>query len=87
MLPRALSYADRFKLVRDTGFEAVECDTAPEPQVADEIKKAAETAGIRIHSVMNQAHWKFPLSSSDPQVVAESMKGMETSLTEPRIIQ
>jgi hexulose-6-phosphate isomerase len=29
---------------------------------------------------MNQAHWKMPLSSSDPQVVAESMKGMETSL-------
>jgi L-ribulose-5-phosphate 3-epimerase len=80
MLPRALSYADRFKLVRDTGFEAVECDTAPEQKVAEEIKQAAETAGIRIHSVMNQAHWKFPLSSSDPQVVAESIKGMETSL-------
>jgi L-ribulose-5-phosphate 3-epimerase len=80
MLPRDLSYADRFKLVRDTGFEAVECDTAPEQRVAEEIKKAAETAGIRIHSVMNQAHWKFPLSSSDPQVVAESVKGMETSL-------
>jgi len=80
MLPRNLSYADRFKLVRDTGFEAVECVTTPEQTVADEIKKAAESAGIRIHSVMNQAHWKMPLSSSDPQVVAESMKGMETSL-------
>ena len=80
MLPRNLSYADRFKLVRDTGFEAVECDTAPEQKVADEIKKAAEAAGIRIHGVMNQAHWKSPLSSSDPKVVAESMKGMETSL-------
>jgi hexulose-6-phosphate isomerase len=80
MLPRDLSYADRFKLVRDTGFEAVECVTTPEQKVAEEIKKAAESAGIRIHSVMNQAHWKMPLSSSDPQVVAESMKGMETSL-------
>ena len=80
MLPRALSYADRFKLARDTGFEEVECDTAAEQKLADEIKKAAESAGIRIHSVMNQAHWKFPLSSSDPQVVAESLKGMETSL-------
>jgi hexulose-6-phosphate isomerase len=80
MLPRDLSYADRFKLVRDTGFEAVECVTTPEQKVAEEIKKAAESAGIRIHSVMNQVHWKMPLSSSDPQVVAESMKGMETSL-------
>jgi len=80
MLPRALSYADRFKLARDTGFEEVECDTATEQKLADEIKKAAESAGIRIHSVMNQAHWEFPLSSSDPHVVAESLKGMETSL-------
>jgi hexulose-6-phosphate isomerase len=29
---------------------------------------------------MNMAHWKYPLSSSDPAVVAESMKGLETSI-------
>lgn len=32
---------------------------------------------MRIHSVMNMAHWKFPLSSA---VVAESRKGLETSI-------
>ncbi len=80
MLPGKLSYADRFKLLRDTGFEAVECDTTPEQSKAEEIKKAAESAGIRIHSVLNQAHWKYPLSSADPAVVAESLKGMEISL-------
>jgi L-ribulose-5-phosphate 3-epimerase len=80
MLPRTLSYADRFKMARDTGFEAMECSTAPEQKEADEIRKAAESAGVRIHSVMNQAHWKFPLSSADASVVAESLKGMETSL-------
>jgi hexulose-6-phosphate isomerase len=80
MLPRTLSWADRFKLARAVGFEDVECGTVTEPAAAEEIKKAAETSGLRIHSVMNQAHWKFPLSSSDPAVIAESMKGMETSL-------
>src|SRR5665647_3824766 len=63
MLPRNLSFVDRFKLARDTGFEAVECDTAPEQKTAEEIKQAAEAAGVRIHSVMNQSNWKFPLSS------------------------
>ena len=29
---------------------------------------------------MNQAHWKYPLSSADKEVVATSVKGMETSL-------
>jgi hexulose-6-phosphate isomerase len=84
MLPRDLSYAGRFKLARDTGFEEVECATAADEKEAAEIKTAAESAGLRIHSVMNQAHWKFPLSSSDPQIVAESLKGMETSLRNAR---
>ncbi len=80
MVPSKLSYATRLKLVRDTGFEEVECNTARDQKEAEEIKRAAESAGVRIHSVMNQAHWKFPLSSSDPKVVDESLKGMETSL-------
>jgi hexulose-6-phosphate isomerase len=80
MLPVNLSYADRFKLGRAVGFEEIECPTTPDERVAEEIKKAAETSGLRIHSVMNMAHWKYPLSSSDPAVVAESIKGMETSL-------
>ncbi len=80
MLPRSLSYLDRFKLAKDVGFEEIECATVEDQAVAEEIKKASEATGLRIHSVMNQAHWKFPLSSADPEVVAQSMKGMETSL-------
>jgi hexulose-6-phosphate isomerase len=80
MLPKNLSYADRFQLARDAGFDDVECATITDPRVAQEIQQAAATSGLRIHSVMNQAHWKFPLSSSDPAVVAESLQGMETSL-------
>ncbi len=80
MLPASLSYADRFKLGRAAGFEEIECPTTPDERVAEEIKKAAESSGLRIHSVMNQAHWKYPLSSSDSATVAESIKGMETSL-------
>jgi len=80
MLPKKLSIPDRFQLARDTGFEEIECYTTADQGQAEEIKKAAEKAGLRIHSVMNQAHWKYPLSSSDPAVVAESVKGMETSL-------
>jgi L-ribulose-5-phosphate 3-epimerase len=80
MLPSSMSYADRFKLAREVGFEEVECYTTADEREAAEIKKAAESAKLRIHSVMNQAHWKYPLSSGDPSAVAESVKGMETSL-------
>jgi L-ribulose-5-phosphate 3-epimerase len=80
MLPKSLGIADRFKLAADTGFEAIECPTTPGEDTAEEMKKASETARLPIHSVMNMAHWKYPLSSADPAVVAESIKGMETSL-------
>jgi hexulose-6-phosphate isomerase len=80
MLPEELSYADRFKLARDTGFEIVQAPTEPEGRKAEEIKKAADSAGIRIDSVMNMDHWKYPLSSSDHEVVDKSLAGMRTSL-------
>jgi hexulose-6-phosphate isomerase len=79
MLPKG-SYAERFQMARDAGFEEIECGTVESQSEAEEIKKAAESTKLRIHSVMNQAHWKFPLSSSDSAVVEQSMKGMETSL-------
>jgi L-ribulose-5-phosphate 3-epimerase len=80
MLPKSMSIAARFELAHDAGFEQIECPTMPDEREAEETKTAAEKTGLRIHSVMNQAHWQYPLSSSDPAVVAQSVKGMETSL-------
>jgi len=80
MLPRSMSYAERFALAREVGFEAIEMQTIAKADEAAEIKEAATKTGLRIHSVMNMDHWRLPLSSSDPQVVADSVKGMETSL-------
>jgi len=80
MLPEKLSYGDRFKLARDVGFEVVQVPTEPDEGKAEEIKKAADSAGIRIDSVMNMDHWKYPLSSSDRSAVEKSLAGMRTSL-------
>jgi L-ribulose-5-phosphate 3-epimerase len=80
MLPAKLSTADRFKMARDVGFEVVQAPTEPDERKAEEIKKAAETVNVRIDSVMNMDHWKYPLSSSDPEVVEKSLTGMRTSL-------
>jgi hexulose-6-phosphate isomerase len=85
MLPKTLSYADGFKLARDVGFEGVEGQTVDDPKVAEEIKKASEGVGLPIHSVMNMAHWKYPLSSHDPAVVKKSLDGMTTSLRNAKL--
>lgn len=80
MLPEKLSYGDRFKLARDAGFEVSQVPTEADAGKAEEIKKAADSAGIRIDSVMNMDHWKYPLSSSDREAVEKSLAGMRTSL-------
>jgi L-ribulose-5-phosphate 3-epimerase len=80
MLPEKLSYAERFRMARDAGFEAVEAYTTPSQKEAETLKQAAEDAKIRIHSVMNMGHWKWPLSSPDPAVVEKSLESMRTSL-------
>lgn len=85
MLPKEISYLDRFKLAFDVGFEGVEAQTVADPKEADQIKEAADRTGLRIHSVMNMDHWKFPLSSADPAVVERSLRGAETSLRNAKL--
>ncbi len=85
MLPRGRSYAERFAMARDAGFEAVEMRTVTSEDEAAQIRDAAKSANLRIHSVMNEDHWRLPLSSDDPTVVAGSVKGMETSLRNAKL--
>src|SRR5260370_12420809 len=80
MVSDKLSFADRFKMVRDAGFEVVQAPTTADQRSAEEMKKAADAMNIRIDSVMNIDHWQYPLSSSDPAVVEKSLTGMRTSL-------
>jgi len=79
MLPEGMSILDRFQLARDTGFEQTECGTTDDQRQAEETLAASKKTGVRIHSVMNRDHWKYPLSSRDPEVVSKSMEGLKTS--------
>ncbi len=79
MLPSKLSYVERMKLARDVGFEVLQAPTTPDEHAAEEMKRAADAANIRIDSVMNMDHWKYPLSSSDVAVVEKNLAGMRTS--------
>jgi L-ribulose-5-phosphate 3-epimerase len=80
MLPKDVSYAQRFAIARDAGFDAIEMQTIAREDEAAEIRDAAVRTGLRIHSVMNMDHWQFPLSSGDRDVVNRSVAGMQTSL-------
>ena len=85
MLPKELGYRERFQMALDVGFEGIEVGTIADPKVAEEIREAAAKTGLEIHSVMNADHWKYPLSSADPAVVAKSVAGMEASLRNAKL--
>src|SRR5262245_29082936 len=80
MLPSERSYVERFRIAREAGFDAVEMQTIARAEEAAEIGEASKQTGLRIHSVMNADHWRYPLSSADADVVNRSVAGMETSL-------
>ncbi|HUC76787.1 MAG TPA: sugar phosphate isomerase/epimerase family protein [Vicinamibacterales bacterium] len=80
VLPKDASYAERFAIAREAGFDAIEMQTVAREEEAAEIRDAADKTGLRIHSVMNVDHWRFPLSSGDRDVVNRSVAGLDTSL-------
>jgi L-ribulose-5-phosphate 3-epimerase len=85
MLPSHLSPLDRCQMARDAGFEVVQAPTTPDERAAEDLKRAADKANIRIDSVMNMEHWRYPLSSADPAVVEKGLAGMRTSLHNARL--
>lgn len=85
MLPEELSYLDRFKLAVDVGFNLMEVRSLQDEAEAARIKDAADKAGLRIHSVMNGIHWRYPLSSPIASEVEVSMAGMRRSLRQAKL--
>lgn len=85
MLPKELPYVDRFKMAVDAGFQGIEMQTIAEAKEAEEVRAASARSGLRVHSVMNADHWRFPVSSPDPEVVTKSVAGMEASLRNAKL--
>lgn len=79
MVEENLSVPDKFKLLKDLGFDGVELD-APNDLDQDIILKAKEQSGLEIPGVVNSMHWKAPLSDPDPEVRAACVEATKTAL-------
>lgn len=79
MVTEKLSVLDKFKLLKDLGFDGVELDS-PNDIDPKEILDARDKTGLELPGVVNSAHWKSPLSSADPKVREVCSKAMEKSL-------
>lgn len=79
MIEEDLSILDKFKLVKDLGFDGVELNS-PNDFDTGEILEAKEESGIELPSVINSDHWSKPLSDPDPSVRGACIKSVATSL-------
>ncbi len=81
MIKEDLSLEDKFKLVKDLGFDGVELNS-PVDFDKSEVLRAKERSGIELPSVVNKDHWGKPLSDPDPEVREQIVKSVAESLQE-----
>jgi hexulose-6-phosphate isomerase len=73
------SIEDRFRLIKELGFQGVEMDS-PSGVNIEEAVKARDKTGIEIHGVVDSIHWNVRLSDPRPEVRAKGLEGLKTAL-------
>jgi hexulose-6-phosphate isomerase len=80
VLPEKMTVLEKFEVAKRAGFDGVEPDTLNSADEVKQYKEAAEKTGVKITSMMNSDHWKYPLSDNDPEVVKKCLDGLKTSM-------
>lgn len=81
MVKEDLSILDKFKLLKDVGFDGVELET-PNTLPMKEVLQARDKTGLEIPGVVCGATWKSQLSHRDPAVRENGVKLVKQSLND-----
>src|SRR5213075_1449880 len=75
------SVHEKFKAVREAGFEGVE----PMSHMnQDEVVKALEASGLKAASTCCNTHWNKPVSDPNPKVREEGLNGLKQALRDAK---
>lgn len=83
MIKEELSVLDKFKLVKDLGFDGIEFNSPLEIPI-QELLNARDKTGIEIPSTVNKDHWGKPLSDPDPAVRNFTIESVAKSLQQTK---
>jgi L-ribulose-5-phosphate 3-epimerase len=83
MVKEDLSVMEKFKLLKELGFDGVELDS-PNKLDKSEILAARDATGLHIPGTVNSLHWKYPLSDPDPAVRAQCVESMKSALKDTK---
>lgn len=77
------STLDKFKLVKELGYDGVELNS-PDDVDKSEAFQASQRVGLPIEGIVNSTHWKIRHSDPDPTVREAALKNMKTALREAK---
>jgi L-ribulose-5-phosphate 3-epimerase len=83
MVKEELSIMDKFKLLKDLGYDGVELDS-PDKLEMKEVLAARDKTGLELPGTVNSMHWKLPLSDPDPKKREECVKSIEKALRDTK---
>lgn len=81
MVKEDFSILDKFRLLKDLGFDGVELET-PNTLPMKEVLEARDKTGLEIPGVVCGATWKSQLSHRDPAVREQGVKLIKQSLND-----
>ncbi|MBI3818252.1 MAG: sugar phosphate isomerase/epimerase [Planctomycetes bacterium] len=85
MVGDGATLADKFKLLKDLGFDGVELNRPGEPAI-DEVIKARDAAQITIANIVDSVHWGQTLSDPDAAVRKKGREGLEAALRDAKAL-
>ncbi|MBL8762271.1 MAG: sugar phosphate isomerase/epimerase [Phycisphaerae bacterium] len=66
---------EKFKVLKDAGFDGVEMDSPTSIPMSD-IVKASEATGIKVHGMVDSVHWKYHLNNPEAKVRQMGLDGL-----------
>lgn len=72
---------EKFRLAKAVGFEGIDIDRR---LASDEVLRAQEQTGLKVHGVVSYDHWGLPLTHPDPEVRARGLESFQGALRDSR---
>ncbi|MDZ4701476.1 MAG: sugar phosphate isomerase/epimerase family protein [Rhodothermales bacterium] len=84
MVDEPLSVLEKFKLLREIGYDGAELDSPSDLDPA-EVVAARDATGLVIPGLVDSVHWRKTLSDPDPAVRDEGRAALEHALRQARL--
>ncbi|MBX2823057.1 MAG: sugar phosphate isomerase/epimerase [Rhodothermaceae bacterium] len=83
MIDEPISVLEKFKLLKELGFDGVE-PNSPSDLDEKEVIEAIKETGLPVHGLVDSVHWKKTFGDPDPAIREEGRAGLEHALKQAK---